>query len=613
MGPIRIDSGDATARLHELHNDAHVGFDASDDGTRDYWPSVTCFLLARRHDDPALAKRLRDAEAKAGTRELGGEPAERRLREIEAEAAATRQDGWEAREPELARKAVAAKFEQDLRARAALLSTGDADLACDDAPYLPELLHDARAAARLRLSDAGAIQCRHRDAASDRTVQVCVHLMTAEDREESHRWFTGRGSESLRVCHACAELREASQVELRIACGWCAGSAFWPGMAPVTTIGEPEVQDRRGVCALDLVVHTRLPEDVIRVVPDATADSWLVLADDGSLDSLHASGARTRIATLPSDLFAAITTEHRHAYKRSLLVELHVSPRGDFIAIVANHNTRGVVVERATGRVALQLTRGDYHLQDCPWPIAFLDHGGHPVLVHATEWNRLDATDLTTGALLTTRETDSTPPRTPRTPHYLNYFHGPLTVSPDGRRLASGGWFWGACGLLRVFEVGRWLDANPHESEDGASVVEVLTHGVWEEPFDWVDAETIAYPSTRYQDFEEPVPGVELRHVGSGDPGFAGGAHAEGAGQEGGARIRTIVGPRDRFVIDDGMIYAWTQPGTGASLWDLATGQRLARHEDAFVIGYHRASQCLWGIVDDDRLFTLHARHLTHS
>ena len=118
-------------------------------------------------------------------------------------------------------------------------------------------------------------------------------------------------------------------------------------------------------------------------------------------------------------------------------VSLACSPEGAFVCLTQTLGTVGVVIESSSGRRTLRLQRGDYHSDVSPFSAAFVVHNGRPLLIHATDWNRLDISDPATGELLTERsptsyETGEEPP-----PHYLDYFHGRLVVSPNseyGRR-----------------------------------------------------------------------------------------------------------------------------------------------------------------------------------
>jgi hypothetical protein len=89
------------------------------------------------------------------------------------------------------------------------------------------------------------------------------------------------------------------------------------------------------------------------------------------------------------------------------------------------------------GLLLLQVTlkRDDYYIEHCIYPLAFFENDARPLLLHGTQWNRLDATDPATGELLTKREfaADS---ENESAPHALDYFRDARGVQPQ--KLGSG-------------------------------------------------------------------------------------------------------------------------------------------------------------------------------
>ena len=124
------------------------------------------------------------------------------------------------------------------------------------------------------------------------------------------------------------------------------------------------------------------------------------------------------------------------------------------------------MVENATGKVLFTFQRGEYHHEVSPFGVAFCEHVGRTLLIHATDWNRLDITDPRTGELLTQREPTSYKQGESRPEHYLDYFHGALYLSPDGAWIADDGWAWHPTGAVNWWSLTRWLSENVWESED---------------------------------------------------------------------------------------------------------------------------------------------------
>ena len=151
--------------------------------------------------------------------------------------------------------------------------------------------------------------------------------------------------------------------------------------------------------------------------------------------------------------------------------KLHISHEGAFAAVVNDFGQYGTVVDLRTGRATMTLNGGGYHPETVPFSATFAVHDGRPVLVHRTEWNRLDVSDPADGTLLTERGPTAYGRDEERPPNYLDYFHGRLFLSPTGRRLLDDGWVWHPVGIPTAWSLDRWLSDNVWESETGTSRV----------------------------------------------------------------------------------------------------------------------------------------------
>ncbi|RYG21582.1 hypothetical protein EON82_18565, partial [bacterium] len=150
------------------------------------------------------------------------------------------------------------------------------------------------------------------------------------------------------------------------------------------------------------------PGSWIEVVDARPArDGWAVLTRDGSL-----LGTRVDLEGLQGTL------------------ELHLSPDEQFAAVVERFGQFGRVFELSTGHKTMDLDRGDYHPETSVHPAAFFTLDGRTLLVHGTDWNRLDVSDPETGEVMTTREPTSCVDAGDVPEHYLDYFHAGLSVSP---------------------------------------------------------------------------------------------------------------------------------------------------------------------------------------
>jgi hypothetical protein len=321
------------------------------------------------------------------------------------------------------------------------------------------------------------------------------------------------------------------------------------------------------VLSIETIAIDGLPSALAALTPMPVRGRWLALARDGTLLVVDA-GDRCAI---PCSKIEQTTVDLTGA------LDLHVAPDGRHAAIVEAYGLRGTVIDIATGRPTMALAREEYHPEVCRFPAAFIQHGGRSLLVHAVAWNRLEVSDPRSGSLLTARDPLIYPSGGPCPPHYLDYFHGALIVSPDGRAVLDDGWVWHPVGVLRVFDVVRWLEENPYESEDGASARTVAVRDTWGRPACWIDERTVAAWGYGLLDDEledEFVPGVSIYDVTTG------------------TRVRRFLGPSGALAADK-HLFAF-DPHHGLSAWDVVTGERLLHAPEFCPTGYHHADRCFF-------------------
>ena len=80
-----------------------------------------------------------------------------------------------------------------------------------------------------------------------------------------------------------------------------------------------------------------------------------------------------------------------------------MSGNGPFAAIANRQGVNGTVIDLLTGRTTMSIHREGYYADHCPFPLAFVQKDSTWLLIHATQWNRLDVSDPATGELLTVR------------------------------------------------------------------------------------------------------------------------------------------------------------------------------------------------------------------
>jgi hypothetical protein len=386
--------------------------------------------------------------------------------------------------------------------------------------------------------------CGHTGSAAGR---VCPHL-AAELTGEHVRRFTGTGVVFDLLCPACA--RDGEHGPLRSVCAACFQTALdegsWNGVA-----GTPQVRERP--TGLSFVHETvgplHLDEPFLDIRPVRCLDRqlWVVVDRIGRLlrlDLDEMSGtALARLGDAPIDLDEPVA--------------LHLSADGRFAAVVNARGRHGAVVDLEAGATTMSLDRGDYRVEHSNFPAAFAAVDGRTVLVHGTDWNRLDVSDPRTGELLTARTFAPYERGGPRPDHYLDYFYGGLAVSPDGRFVAEDGWVWSPTGAVIVWDLHRWLRENPWESEDGPSRRSLCWRDYfWDGPLCWVGNDRLAVWGYGTDD-EWLVPAVRVFDAASG------------------REAHWFAGPRGEMAFD-GVLFS-TDVVEATSVWDVDTGERLLR------------------------------------
>ena len=326
-------------------------------------------------------------------------------------------------------------------------------------------------------------------------------------------------------------------------------------------------------CRFDF--EARLPwrgADIVDVCAiRAACGHLLVLTADGGLHGVDlASSEVTPLCQVTLPVFEPDNPDNDVFGRRGL--GLHASANGEFAAIVVDRGRDGLLVSTASGEVTMRLDGGDDCEGTVPFSVAFVRHEGRDVLIHRTDWNRLDASDAATGALLTERYIAPNESGQPDPAHYLDYFHGRLHVSPEGGRIFDDGWFWHPVAVGSVWSLSDWLQRNPWESEDGASRVYTIPRNDWDLPGCWIDEDHFAVWGLDDWDHDEFLGADQNAGVC---------IHDFRASPEPTTR-RVPMALNGAKVIDlfsDGRhLFVATENGTTA--WDIASGTRVATCAD---------------------------------
>jgi len=179
-----------------------------------------------------------------------------------------------------------------------------------------------------------------------------------------------------------------------------------------------------------------------------------------------------------------------------LLLDVYCSQ--NYVAIVESKGLNGVVVSTKHDDWRMKLAREDYHCNNCTWTIGFVRRQEQTVLIHATQWNRIDFTELPTRKCLTEREVDYK-----KELNYLDYFHSSLYLSPDKKHFVVNGWVWSPYDVLYCWNIERFIK----EYEPSVTDLSQLDHNGynWDRPCCFIDNQTIAWG---YNEREAGNPGV---------------------------------------------------------------------------------------------------------
>jgi predicted NAD-dependent protein-ADP-ribosyltransferase YbiA (DUF1768 family) len=460
--------------------------------------------------------------------------------------------------------ALSCLYEQRLDLRALLVGTGDEPIEArldepgGDENLLGRALMQVRSRVRVRANDPDAVQCQHQERTE--LGLTCEHALAFAPHSGSviHRRFTGMNTDHVLLCARCVEALPAA-APLRKVCRACLRGLLGT-LSRGPDVGAPAHATR----ASSLRFSHRLidgPRDVVAFAPIARQPhTWLLLDRAGRF---HRLDTERGIAEAGGSLDPA-------EIELDGPLVLVVAPGGELAAVGEATKRRAVVLEPVSGRITHRLTRDDYHPEHCYFPLGFFELEGRLLLVHATEWNRLDVIDARTGALLTARTAGAGPgQKSPE--HALDYFHSDLHVSPEGTRVIDNGWIWHPYGQVRVFSLARWVRENPWESEDGPSVRPLAGRAYfWDGPVCWLDENTVAVWGDG-EDADELTPAAILYDAESGE------------------ELRRFPGPAAGFA--SVVPYLIASDAQGTQVWDPRTGEQLLHDPSFSGIAAHPRSQ----------------------
>ena len=455
------------------------------------------------------------------------------------------------------------------------------------------------------MTHMNSIVCDHCEA--EKVGKACEHLLAKKvggeyyPSQEHLRNFTGRGIEFILICPQCGERPDHGEPFWRTVCDSCVQDISCGKR--LGDFGNPQVLTRQSGLKLvhQAVVLPTCNFRVIAAKPLAPFDAaaWIILTDTHELIEFNACKPSLHLATTISAL--GLSSDQP--------ITVSVSRNGQFVAVTHTYGRDGVVFDRIKKRVAMRLLRGEYYPEHCKFSAVFFELENRQLLIHATDWNRLDISDPENGSLLTQRTPTSYLQGEVRPPHYLDYFHCGLAISPNSEWVADNGWVWHPVGIVVAWNLRRWLKENVWEAEDGESKKSLCSRSYsWDGPMCWIDNRTVAVWGLGEDDLLL-IPGVRLFDVESGVEkfSFAGPIASPSTLPMNVRGKEQTVSHQLGTLAFDRWLFSW-QPKGPFSVWDVNDGARLLIESDFAPLSYHPGTKTfLSQLVDGTfRLSTIH-------
>jgi hypothetical protein len=233
----------------------------------------------------------------------------------------------------------------------------------------------------------------------------------------------------------------------------------------------------------------------------------------------------------------------------------------------------GVVIDLKSGQSLISLHCGDYHVEQAPFPVCFIIHDGKTIMVHATDWDRLDVTNPKTGQCLTERDFSSISDNEDFFDQSVGTeWCGELAVSPNMQRIATIGWIWHPVGIAFSWSAKDWLEKNVWEADNGASKRSYcIWNYFWHSPFFWYDDSTLCIWGAC---------DLQTNHDIPKDSAVLYNADTEQV-------IRIFAGPTGDVFYYDHYLFSGLPDKDGISIWDIETGTLLYKQSEITPIAYH--------------------------
>jgi len=413
--------------------------------------------------------------------------------------------------------------------------------------------------------------CHH--IAENQASNICVHLFDGKT-EQFYRYFNGNDKQYDLVCPKCRTYLEKFELNMKQVCHSCfdkievEGNFFEyvgkPSYDQVVTDYSIEYQE---VDVPALRYHYIV---AMQAMLNTQGSQWLVFDGMGNVQMLDlACNTLILINQIDNDLI-----------DRAGEVHIVVSPEAEYAVIISRSRlmkeskewNKGIVIDLITGEVTMTLDRGLYHTAISELSVAFFRHEQMTLLVHSTDWNRLDISDPSTGHCLTERDFDKRPSEAWRfNKGQLSEFSGRLTVSPNQQWLVNDGWRWGPMGCLSAFNLQHWINKNVWEADNGPTKLNLtIKEYFWGAPSCWVNDNTLCVWGQGTDD-ENIISAAVLYDLYTGE------------------QIDWFPGPGRGLFVYDKLLY--TTEDESFYAWDITNGNQVI-HEKGFSPQLYHETSC---------------------
>ena len=277
-------------------------------------------------------------------------------------------------------------------------------------------------------------------------------------------------------------------------------------------------------------------------------------------------------------------------------IQLVCSDNGQYIAIsslVDESNNIGWIIDLNTKQPILKLDSGDYRTGHTDFPVAFLEENNNTLLIHATDWDRLDITDLSTLTCITQRNFDNKPENWEDNDEAFSEWYGKLLISPNKQWIASIGWVWHPLGVMLSWDLQAWLRSNIWEADFGMSKRQLCVWDYfWDSPFCWVNDTHLCIWGHSEADNGSDIPldTAAVFDVTTGE------------------LVRSFPGPTMDIFYFDQYLFSGTpgekteerhSPGQHLTVWDITNGTLLHQEDNLTPIAYHPISKTFLSLKNE--------------